>query len=381
MPIAQTLSDMTQTTTNASDCLNVFEYEARAKTSLAEMAYDYYSGGSWDEVTLRENCSDFSKLSIMPHMLVDLTQLDMSTELFGSKISMPLIIAPTAFHQLATADGERATARAAHRAGTIMTLSTLANCSIEEVQVAAPGPKWFQLYVYKDREVTKDLVKRAEANGYEALVLTVDSPILGRREKDVRNRFCLPNNFRLGHFDTGPLANLPDDVADSGLAAYIGSLYDTSLSWNHVEWLSEITKLPILLKGILRADDAALGVKNGAAGIIVSNHGGRQLDSAPSTISVLSEVVEAVEGRVPVLLDSGIRRGTDIFKAIGLGAKAVLTGRPILWGLATNGEQGAYEVLEMLRAEFQLTMQLAGCPTLKHITPDMVRSKTPFWCK
>ncbi|HNB21993.1 MAG TPA: alpha-hydroxy acid oxidase [Candidatus Melainabacteria bacterium] len=367
--------------TLVSDCLNVFEYEARAKTSLAEMAYDYYSGGSWDEVTLRENCSDFSKLAIMPHMLIDLTELDMSTELFGDKISMPIVVAPTAFHQLATADGERATARAAHRAGTIMTLSTLANFSIEEVQAAAPGPKWFQLYVYKDREVTKDLVQRAEANGYKALVLTVDSPILGRREKDVRNRFCLPSNFRLGHFDSGPLSNLPANIADSGLAAYIGSLYDTSLSWKHVEWLSEITKLPILLKGILRADDAALGVKNGAAGIIVSNHGGRQLDSAPSTISVLSEVVEAVQGKVPVLLDSGIRRGTDVFKAIGLGARAVLTGRPILWGLATNGEQGAYDVLEMLRSELQLTMQLAGCPTLKHITPDMVRNKTPFWAK
>lgn len=366
--------------TLVSDCLNVFEYEARAKTSLAEMAYDYYAGGSWDEVTLRENCSDFSKLAIMPHMLVDLTELDMTTELFGDKVSMPIIIAPTAFHGLATSEGEVATARAANRSGTIMTLSTLANCSIEEVQAASPSPKWFQLYVYKDREVTRDLVQRAEASGYKALVLTVDSPILGRREKDVRNRFKLPDNFRLGHFEgSGIFSNLPADVADSGLAAYIGSLYDTSLSWKHVQWLSEVTKLPILLKGILRADDAALGVQNGAAGIIVSNHGGRQLDSAPSTISVLSEVVEAVGGRVPVLLDSGIRRGTDVFKAIGLGAKAVLTGRPILWGLATGGEQGAHDVLEMLRAEFQLTMQLSGCPTLNHITPDMVRSKTPFW--
>ncbi len=365
--------------TVVNDCLNVHEYESRAKTSLAEMAYDYYAGGSWDEVTLRENCSDFGRLAIMPHMLVDLTDLDMSTELFGDKISMPLIIAPTAFHGLATPDGETATARAAHRAGTIMTLSTLANYSIEEVQAAAPSPKWFQLYVYKDREVTKDLVQRAEACGYKALVLTVDSPILGRREKDVRNRFKLPDNFRLGHFEGGMLANLPADVADSGLAAYISSLYDISLNWKHVQWLSEITKLPILLKGILRADDAALGVKNGAAGIIVSNHGGRQLDSAPSTISVLSEIVEAVDGRVPVLLDSGIRRGTDIFKAIALGATAVLTGRPILWGLATGGENGAYEVLEMLRSEFKLTMQLSGCPNLSSITPDMVRGKTPFW--
>ncbi len=365
--------------TVTSDCLNVHEYEARAKTSLAEMAYDYYAGGSWDEITLRENCSAFERLAIMPHMLVDLTELDMSTEILGEKISMPIIIAPTAFHGLATPEGETATARAAQRTGTIMTLSTLANFSIEEVQAAATGPKWFQLYVYKDREVTRDLVQRAEASGYKALVLTVDSPILGRREKDVRNRFKLPDNFRLGHFEGGKLANLPADVADSGLAHYISSLYDVSLSWKHVEWLRQITKLPILLKGILRADDAVLGVKSGVAGIIVSNHGGRQLDSAPSAISVLSEIVEAVDDRVPVLLDSGIRRGTDIFKAIAFGAQAVLTGRPVLWGLAAGGEDGAVDVLELLRSEFRLTMQLSGCPTLSAITPDMVRQKAPFW--
>lgn len=365
--------------TVATDCLNVREYEARAKTNLAEMAYDYYAGGLWDEITLRENCTAFERLAIMPHMLVDLTEFDMSTEILGEKISMPIIIAPTAFHGLATPEGEKATARAAYRAQTIMTLSTLANFSIEEVQAAAPGPKWFQLYVYKDREVTKDLVQRAEAEGYKALVLTVDSPLLGRREKDVRNRFRLPDNCQLGHFVGGKLANLPKDVEDSGLAHYIASLYDVSLSWKHVEWLSEITKLPILLKGILRADDAALGVKNGAAGIIVSNHGGRQLDSAPSTISVLSEIVEAVDDRVPVLIDSGIRRGTDVFKAIALGAKAVLTGRPVLWGLASDGENGAVEVLELLRSELKLTMQLSGCPKLKSITPDMVRQKKPFW--
>jgi len=365
--------------TIVTDCLNVREYEALAKTNLAEMAYDYYASGSWDEVTLRENCAAFEHLSIMPHMLVDLTEFDMSTEILGEKISMPLIIAPTAFHGLATPDGEKATARAAYRAQTIMTLSTLANFSIEEVQAAAPGPKWFQLYVYKDREVTRDLVERAEAQGYKALVLTVDSPLLGRREKDVRNRFRLPEHCKLGHFVGGKLANLPQDVEDSGLAHYIASLYDVSLSWKHVEWLSQITKLPIILKGILRADDAALGVKNGAAGIIVSNHGGRQLDSAPSTISVLSEIVEAVEDKVPVLLDSGIRRGTDIFKAIAFGAKAVLTGRPVLWGLASTGEDGAFEVLELLRNELKLTMQLSGCPDLRSITPDMVRLKKPFW--
>lgn len=365
--------------TIASECLNIREYEARAKTNLAEMAYDYYAGGSWDEITLRENCWAFERLAIMPHMLVDLTEFDMSMDLLGEKISMPIIIAPTAFHGLATPEGEKATARAAHRTDTIFTLSTLANYSIEDVQAAAPGPKWFQLYVYKDREVTRDLVQRAEAGGYKALVLTVDSPLLGRREKDVRNRFRLPDHCQLGHLVGGKLANLPKDVEDSGLAHYIASLYDVSLSWKHVEWLSEITKLPILLKGILRSDDAALAVKNGAAGIIVSNHGGRQLDSAPSTISVLSEIVEAVDDKVPVLIDSGIRRGTDVFKAIALGAKAVLTGRPVLWGLAADGENGAVEVLELLRSELKLTMQLSGCPNLKSITPDMVRQKKPFW--
>lgn len=365
--------------TVVSDCLNVREFEARAKASLAEMAYDYYASGSWDELTLRDNCAAFEKLAIMPRMLVDLAEFDMSIDLFGEKISMPIIVAPTAFHALATPDGEKATARAAQRAETIFTLSTLSNYSLEDVQAAAAGPKWFQLYVYKDREITRELVQRAEANGYKALVVTVDSPLLGRREKDVRNRFKLSDKFKLGNFVGRDLDSFPTNVADSGLAAYIASLYDTSLSWKHINWLSEITKLPIILKGILRSDDAVLAVKNGAAGIIVSNHGGRQLDSAPATVSVLEEIVDAVEDKVPILLDSGIRRGTDVFKAIALGAKAVLTGRPVLWGLAVCGEDGALEVLEMLRNELKLTMQLSGCPTVKDITPDMVRHKSPFW--
>lgn len=362
-----------------SECLNVRDYETRAKASLAEMAYDYYASGSWDEITLRENCSSFERLAIMPRVLVDVSKVDMNISLFGEQISMPIIVAPTAFHALADPEGEKATAKAAQQAGTIMTLSTLSNFSIEDVSAAAGGAKWFQLYIYKDRSITIELVERAERAGYKALVLTVDSPLLGRREKDVRNRFKLSDEFKLGNLAGRSIDNLPNAVGDSGLAHYISTLYDTTLSWTHVEWLRSITKLPIILKGILRPDDAVKAAEHGAAGIVVSNHGGRQLDSAPATITVLSEIVNAVGGKVPVLFDSGIRRGTDVFKALALGASAVMTGRPILWGLACDGETGVLSVLEMFRSELQLSMQLAGCPTIDSIKADSVRLKAPFW--
>lgn len=362
-----------------SECLNVRDYETRAKASLAEMAYDYYASGSWDEITLRDNCTAFERLAIMPRVLVDVSKVDMKVTLFGDQISMPIIVAPTAFQALANPDGEKATAKAAQQAGTIMTLSTLSNYSLEDVAGAAGGVKWFQLYVYKERSITIELIERAERCGYKALVLTVDSPLLGRREKDVRNKFRLSDQFRLGNLAGRNIDNLPNDIDGSGLAHYIATLYDTTLNWEHVEWLRSITKLPIILKGILRADDAVKAVEHGASAIVVSNHGGRQLDSAPATISVLSEVVHAVGGKVPVLFDSGIRRGTDIFKAIALGASAVMTGRPILWGLACDGETGVLNVLEMFRSELQLSMQLAGCPTIDSIRADSVRLKAPFW--
>lgn len=285
---------------------------------------------------------------------------------------MPVLIAPTAFHALANSEGEKATARAAARANTIMVLSTLSNFSIEEVMAETKGNVWFQLYVYRDRGVTRDLVERAERAGCKALVFTVDSPLLGRRERDVRNRFHLPAGLSVGNVRSARLENLPEKAHESGLAAYIASLYDTSLSWKDVDWLCSITKLPVLLKGILRGDDTRRAIEHGASGIVVSNHGGRQLDGTIATLDALPEVVEAAGDRATVLIDGGVRRGTDVLKAIASGAQAVLLGRPVLWGLAADGEAGVLRVLDMLRGELDLAMALAGCPSIEAITSDLL---------
>jgi 4-hydroxymandelate oxidase len=237
----------------------------------------------------------------------------------------------------------------------------------------ATGPVWFQLYVFKDRAITASLVQRAEEAGCKAIVLTVDVPVLGKRERDVRNRFTLPDNLSMKNLLPGGCQELPKNVAGSGLAAYVASLFDAALTWKDIQWLAGLTKLPILIKGILRPDDALRAVNHSASAIIVSNHGARQLDTTPAAISVLPAIVDAVAGTVEVYVDGGIRRGTDVLKGLAYGARAVLVGRPILWGLAVGGEAGVQSVLELLRQEFDLAMALSGCPTLSAITRDLVR--------
>ena len=353
--------------------LNVDDFEALARERLPAMAYDYYASGAHDEVTLRENRAAFARLALRYRVLVDVSRRDLATTVLGRRIAMPVLIAPTAFHRMAHPDGEVATARAAAAAGTIMTLSTLSTTAIEEVTAASAGPLWFQLYVYKDRGATRDLVQRVEAAGATALVLTVDAVLFGRRERDVRNRFCLPEGLAVRNLVAAGMGDLPPAAADSGLAAYAVSLFDPALSWKDVGWLRSITRLPVIVKGIVRGDDAARAVEQGAAGVVVSNHGGRQLDTARATIDVLPEVVEAVAGRAEVLLDGGVRRGTDVLKAIALGARAVLIGRPVLWGLAAGGEAGVGRVLSLFREEIDLAMALCGCPDVASITRDLVR--------
>ncbi|MFZ0711341.1 MAG: alpha-hydroxy acid oxidase, partial [Terrimicrobiaceae bacterium] len=290
----------------------------------------------------------------------------------GEPVSMPILVAPTAFQGLAHPEGEVATVKAAGAAKTLMTLSTLSTFSIEEVMAVATGPIWFQLYVFKDRAISALLVKRAEVAGCKAIVLTIDVPLLGRRERDVRNQFKLPNYLSVKSLlPEGQESR--DDTAGSGLSPYTASLFEPALTWKDIEWLTGITKLPVLVKGILRSDDALLAVKHGASGVIVSNHGARQLDTTPATISVLPEIVDAVGGKVEVYVDGGIRRGTDVLKAIACGARAVFVGRPVLWGLASGAEAGVRYVLEMLRQEFDLAMALSGCPTLSSITRDLIR--------
>ncbi len=354
------------------------------KTTLAPSHFDYYRGGAADELTLKRNCQAFAEISIWPRMLVDISKRDMSLSIAGQAIDMPIVIAPTAFQALAHSQGELATAAAAKKLNTIMTLSTLSNHDIEEVAKAG-NHLWYQLYVYKDRAITKDLVARAEANNYKALVVTVDSPVLGRRERDIRNQFTLPPGLRAANLEKFALGNInknknDSNNQDSDLASYIASLYDTSLTWKDLEWIISLTKLPVLVKGVLRGDDAIKAVAAGAKGIIVSNHGGRQLDTTISTIEALPGIIAALETAnsansntgVEVLLDGGIRRGTDILKALAMGAKAVMIGRPVLWGLALSGQSGVEAVLNLLKSEFDLAMALSGCGNLAAITSDLI---------
>lgn len=352
--------------------INTLEYEQAAREALPPTVFDYYAGGAHDEVTLRANRGAYEKVALAYRVLRDVSRRTTAAEVLGVPVSMPILVGATAFHQLAHPEGEVATARAAAAAGTLMTLSTLSTRTIEEVSAAAGGRLWFQLYVYRDREATRELVDRARAAGCRALVLTVDAQVWGVRERDVRNGFALPPGLRMVNLAHRGQGDFPA-VEGSGLAAYVNAAFDPTLTWKDLEWLAGHAGLPVIVKGLVRGDDAVAALDHGAAAVIVSNHGGRQLDTAPATLDALPEVLDAVGGRAPVLLDGGIRRGTDALKALALGAAAVLVGRPVLWGLAAGGEEGVRHVLEILRAELDLGMALCGAPTLDSITPDLLR--------
>jgi 4-hydroxymandelate oxidase len=347
--------------------LTVDEFEEAARARLPRMIFDYFAGGAGDEWTVAENRRAFERWVLRPRVLVDVSNVDLRTTVLGQEVAFPILLAPTALQRMAHRYGELASARAAASIGALMVLSTVSTASMEEV--ASSGARlWFQLYVLKDRDLTAELVKRAHEAGYGALVLTVDAPILGRRFRDDRNRFSLPPGIGMANLEG---MGLPESEG-SRLFAFFVERHDASLDWDDVAWLDSLTPMPLVLKGIVRGDDARRGVEAGAAAIVVSNHGGRQLDGASATIDVLPEVVEAVEGRVDVLLDGGIRRGSDIMKALGLGAKAVLVGRPYLWGLAIDGEAGVRRVMELLKDDLALTMALCGCPSMADIDRSLV---------
>jgi 4-hydroxymandelate oxidase len=342
------------------DPINVFEYEAIARSKMDPAFWDFINGGSDDEVTLRSNRVSLERIQLRPRVLVDVStnMLDTRTSVLGIPVSMPLLIAPMALHCLAHPEGECATAQAAGRANTLMIASTTATRSLEEIAEAASGPLWFQLYVYPSLEFAEELVHRAESAGFRAIVLTVDLPVLGNREKDRRNNVVIP----------------PAPFFEANFVGVEKSGQEwVTLTWESLSWLRSITSLPILLKGILTEEDAQLAIEHGMDGIIVSNHGGRQLDTTLASIEALPEIVKAVAGRCEVFFDGGIRRGTDILKALALGAQAVLVGRPIFWGLAANGAEGAYHVLEILRKELELAMALSGRPTLASIDQTLVK--------
>jgi isopentenyl diphosphate isomerase/L-lactate dehydrogenase-like FMN-dependent dehydrogenase len=355
---------------------NVREFEAIARERMTASAYDYYAGGANDEWTLAENERAFTRWRLLPRVLTGVETVDTAATVLGTPLPCPVVLAPTAFNRLGHPDGESAAARAAAAFGTVMCCSTIASTSLEDIAAAAPGAaRWFQLYVYRDREVTRDLVRRAEAAGYRAIALTVDTPHLGRRERDVRSGFTLPPDVQIRNLERYGPGGLNDATrwqSSSSFTEYVHRLLDPSLTWESVEWLCAETSLPVLIKGVLAGPDGALAMQHGAAGVIVSNHGGRQLDGAIATIDALPAVVDAVAGRGPVLMDGGVRRGTDVLKAIALGATAVQIGRPYLWGLAADGEAGVRRVLEMLQAEFTLAMALAGCRNVDEISRDLV---------
>ncbi|MEO6444176.1 MAG: alpha-hydroxy acid oxidase [Gemmatimonadaceae bacterium] len=355
--------------------ISLFELEAAAEQKMDLAAWGYFAGGSNGEVTLRENRAAWDRLAVRYRTMVDVSTRSLETTVLGTRVAFPVLVAPTAMQKLAHPDGEVAMVRAAGACGTLMVVSTTATTSLEEVQSAATGPTWFQLYIYKDREATRAVLQRAATVGYRAIVLTVDSPMLGWRERDIRNGFTLPSHLKIANAIAAGSGHSRLPVADadaSGLQKHLHALHDAALTPADIAWVAEVTKLPVLVKGIVRGDDAVRAVEHGAAGVIVSNHGGRQLDTAIATARALPEVVDALAGRAEVFVDGGVRRGTDILKAIALGARAVLVGRPPLWGLAVDGERGATAALEHLRLELDLAMALSGCASIADITRDMI---------
>jgi isopentenyl diphosphate isomerase/L-lactate dehydrogenase-like FMN-dependent dehydrogenase len=351
---------------------NVADYERIAEERLDAGAYGYFAGGSGDEWTLDQNLAAYRRWQLRPRALVDVSAATTATTVLGTELSMPLLVAPVAFQRMAHPDGEPGMARAAAAAGTAMVLSTLATATPADIAAAAPNlHRWFQLYIFRDRGVTRALVEQAEEAGFEALALTVDVPRLGRRERDLRTGFVIPAEVTVPSFAAAA------GKAVGGTPADMFSLMDPGVTWDDLEELVSDCNLPVLVKGVMTAEDAALAVDHGAAGVVVSNHGGRQLDGALATLDALPEVADAVEGRIEVLVDGGIRRGADVFKALGLGARAVLAGRAPLWGLAARGEEGARQVLDLLREEIELAMVLTGAASPAEVTRAHVRAAPP----
>ena len=351
--------------------VNIADLERLAAEVLEPGALGYFAGGAGDERTLRRNAEAFAEWELRPRVLVDVSEVTTRCTVLGGESSMPILVAPIAFQRLAHAEGDEGMARAAQAAGTVMCLSTLATSRPSEVAAAAEGARRFmQVYCFRDRGVTRALIDEAAEAGYEAILLTVDAPFAGRRERDFRTGFEVPADVRTPAIEAA--------VGRTDLTvAEVFELVDPALGWDDLEQLASECELPVLVKGLVTSEDAALAVEHGAGGVVVSNHGGRQLDAASATIDALPEVVDAIEGRIPVLMDGGIRRGTDVAVALALGADAVLAGRACLWGLAVDGQAGVELALGMLRDELRLTLALLGCASPAELTRAHVRHRKP----
>ena len=353
------------------------DHEQQARQRLDDNAWAYFSGGAADEITLRANRSAWDALPLWPRVLRPLAGGHTRVQLLGHTLAHPVLLAPVAFQRMAHGDGELATAYAAAALGAGLVLSTQASLPLETIAQAilndaGRGPLWFQLYLQHDRGFTRALVERAEAAGYEALVLTVDAPSSGARDRERRAGFHLPPGITAVNLAQLPPA--PRVALQPGQSALFDALLHQAPTWDDVAWLQSITRLPVLLKGVLHPADARQAAGLQVAGLVVSNHGGRTLDTAPATATALPRIVQAVEGRLPVLVDGGIRRGTDVLKAMALGASAVLVGRPVVWGLANAGAAGVAHVLRLLRDELEIAMALTGCATLAEASPDLLEA-------
>lgn len=356
---------------------SVADYEPFARERVSEQAWAYVAGGAADEWTLRENCAAFQRLTLHSNVLRDLSGGNTRLTLFGQTFASPIFLAPVAYQKLVHPDGELATVLAASAAQACMVVSTQASVSLEEIARQAKSPLWFQLYFQPDREFTRDLVMRAETAGYKAIVVTVDAPVSGIRNREQRAGFSLPPGVEAVNLRGMRIPSLQGSQVGDGILLG-GPLLATAPTWQDIAWLRSFTSLPIVIKGIMTADDASRVVSEGIDGIIISNHGGRTLDTQPSAIDMLPEIAQAVAGRLPLLLDGGIRRGSDAFKALALGATAVLVGRPYMYGLAAAGAVGVAHVLHILRAELEVTMALTGSRDLEAITNSLVRRAPGF---
>ena len=352
-----------------NDLLNVLEFEPVCRTKIPKTSYDYVAHGADDELTVRRNREAFQWITLRPRVATDVSHMDLSLELFGQKVEMPILICPTGSHTLVHADGELATARAAGAVKTIMAVSSAASYPLEKIVQSATGPLWRQLSAGPDLESTFEEVDKAVALGCKAIVFTIDNKYNSNRERLFRNRTAQSDLQAAFSGDSRAARRREPEYANP----YRLGWRDTArVTWPYLEQLATRAKVPVVLKGILRADDAQLAAKHGAAAIIVSNHGGRYLGAAPATIEVLPEIIDAVAGKIPVLIDGGFRRGTDVLKALAIGAKAVMVGRPPLWGLGAFGQSGAQRVLEILQSELALAMALCGCPNLASIDRSLV---------
>lgn len=352
---------------NLSDLVCLFDFEGPAQRRIPPKLWEYYSGVA-DEISLRWNREAYDRLRLRPRVLVDVSKIDMRTRLFGHELPHPILLAPAADHRMAHPDGEVATVRGAGSANAITVLSSFTNTCVEEVARNASAPLWFQVYIQRDREFTRDAVQRAAAAGIKVLCVTVDTPMFGARDRQARAKYELAPGLTRPH--------LPPSRKSSGTAPFqiFPDWNDPSLTWRDIAWLSSLVKIPVLIKGVLNPADGERAVQEGVAGIIVSNHGARNLDTVPATIDALPYVAEKVAGRIPVLVDGGIRRGTDVVKALALGANAVLIGRPYLYGLAVGGPDGVKRVIEILRSEFEMAMGLLGRPSIKSIDRSVLWS-------